>query len=718
MISWRAYWCFGAAVIVGAAATLLAVFAVPLIPAAAGLALTAVVTITMARKEALFGDAFSGLSVRARQQAAGWITAGIITHIVWVLLVVLRPDLWLVWVVVLAALCATSNGAVAALTYTFTKLQPKIEAQKQQQQLESARAAQQLTITGVQAVAAAPPDPNDPVEIARRTFGLRGYGWLEIAGWSTIGQDGESIGIAYRVRVPASIGSSRSAVTRTELTGADVEPLAIAFSRVLGIELQSNWVHIRKEPGAGIYTISVCTVDALRKVYPYQDVPRWIPQDELMPIGHRIDGTVVTANIAQHVADTGQTRSGKTSLIHRKWAYITLRRRSVLWVGGVEKLFDAVGPWIEPYLGTNEKIPFGAIANGPKDTLEMLVCAMAIGRWRQTVPHKQRADFVDLFVQLDEASFFLVLNKVTSTYQGISVNPTTIACMIVKGVGSAHVYLHLAAQRGTNNNWGDMGGDISANIGMQTVFRTSDPGEVGRATGDWKTPPPVHQGEFLYTPGLGEPVERLKAEYIQETDPNKPTLHDGSTLSEVAWARRHFVQQLDPGSERVAREASEWYRNRATSADDVYEYLTGMVIDLSEHESAEYTAAYEKAAAEMRAKLAAAGIPLKSDTAEPAAAGEETAAPSESATASATVTPLASRPKPLKSWIEDVVADAGEPLGRAGIIEALEEAGYQPPNGGPINPQQVTNALGELVRDNRLVRDREAQTYESTRISA
>lgn len=717
MISWRAYWCLGGAVIAGAAGALLAMFAVPLVPAVIGLALTTLAVITLTRPVVRHADALQPLSEQARQQAAGWITAGIVTHVVWVLLVVLRPDLWLVWAVLLAALCGVSNVVAMALTYHLTKIQPR-----EQRQLEARRAADQLAILDPTSVAAGHvvEDPNDPAVLARRAFQLRGYGWLEIIDWTPIMSGDEPIGIAYRVRVPAATDSKDA---HTKLSGADVEPLAIAFSKILGVQLETNWVHVKKEKAAGVYTVSVTTVDALAKVYPYEDRLEWTSIKTPAVIGHRIDGSVVTASLAQHWADTGRTRSGKTSLIHTKRAHITRSRDAVLAVGGVEKLFDSVGPWIEPYLGTDEELPFLAVANGPLDTAAMLACFMSVARWRQSVPHRQREGFVDIVVELDEASFFLVLNRVSAVYQGIAQNPTQLACAMVKGAGSAGVWLHVASQRGTNNNWGDLGGDISANIGTQTVFSTSDPGEVGRATGDWKTPPPNHPGEFLYTTGLGEPVDRLKAEYIQETDPQKPLLHDGLTLTDVAWSRRHFVRHLDPGSERAARAASDWYRDRPTRADDVYRYLTGLAVDLSQYKSAEYAAAFDEATARIKAKLAAAGIATKTaeqppeprrETASAAATPDMFGAPPDSYGGD-NVMPM-TRPKTLKVWIEEVVDDADEPLSRQGIITALAEAGYR--EGEPVNPQQVTNALKDLVDTGRLLHDVPNQRYESARISA
>lgn len=715
MISWRTYWCLGAAIIVGALAALLVFFTVPLIPALLGLAAATLIAAGMARKVVMYAELFSKLPVKARDQVAGWITAGIITHAVWVLLVLLRPDLWLVWAGFLAVLCAASNGVAIALGYALTRIQPRAEAQRkilqeaEQQTIDAANAAVTVVMPpGME------PGQADPIAVARQAFALRGYAWLEINSWSSIVSGDEAIGIAYTVQIPASTGGKNNPA-RTSLSGEDVEPLAIAFSKVLGVPLESGWVHVAKQRAAGVYTVSVTTVDALAKVYPYIDPERWVSIKDPAPIGHTIDGTVVTEVLARHWADTGATRSGKTSLIHTKRARITQAHDAVLWVGGTQKLFDSVGPWIDPYLGTDEPLPFDAVANGPVDTAEMLACANGVARWRQTVPHRQRTGFMDIIVEIDEASFFLVMNKIFAISNGQALNPTQLACDMVKGMGSAGVWLHLAAQRGTNNNWGDLGGDISANIHTQTVFSTNDEGEVGRATGDYKMPAPTHPGEFLYTTGKGQPVQRLKAEYIQETDPTKPKLHDGATLSDVAWSRRRYVRHLDEGSARVARQVSAWYANRPTRADDVYEYLTGVVAEVSATVSPAYSDAYDEATEKVRAMLVEAGIPLIDDDATPAAAVPAPAVPTVPVMADNVMT-MHPRSKTLKTWIEEVVARAETPLRRADIIAGLAEAGYK--DGEPVNPQQVTNALNDLVQAGQLVRDIPNQTYESARVSA
>src|SRR5207245_531739 len=118
---------------------------------------------------------------------------------------------------------------------------------------------------------------------------------------------------------------------------------------------------------------------------------------------------------------------------------------------------------------------------------------------------------------------------------------------LTKGAASGGVHIRVVAQRGTNDNWGDCGGNISANIAAQSAFHSGDQAEIGRATVDWKLANPRHPGEFWLVPGTGKPVIKLKAPYAQQSDPQREKLHDGATISEVSWARRNFYTTLDAG---------------------------------------------------------------------------------------------------------------------------------------------------------------------------
>src|SRR4029077_1323709 len=127
------------------------------------------------------------------------------------------------------------------------------------------------------------------------------------------------------------------------------------------------------------------------------------------------------------------------------------------------------------------------------------------------------------------------------------------------------VWIHLVSQRGTNDQFGEAGGSITANLQVRTAFRTSDEDEIGRAFGDWKLPMPANKGEY-YIQGTDGDVRRLRAPYIQETDPKKPRLHDGANLSDVALSLAGMWQGLDRES---AWALGAVYANRPQTAEDL-----------------------------------------------------------------------------------------------------------------------------------------------------
>lgn len=710
MISWKCYWTAGGAVLTGSAAALMAMtgFSVPL---GIGLLVLAAVAFSAgAAKIVPVTGQFNNVDAidpQGRDQILRLLWAAAAAHVVWSVVFLLRPQLWLVWMLVLIALAGLEYGLARGYEYKLAQEAANRENEAARQAEKARVASRELVAAGGGAIepyvfegtiVGAELDritPDDPTEIARRAFQGSGHGHLSIQSWRAIGTRDDLVGVAFRVRIPKRQGNKQDS---NRLGGADIEPIAIAMSEELHTELASDWVQIIKEAGAGVYTITVTTVDTLARIYPYRDPRQWRSIKDPVVVGYRVDSTTHAETLRQHWGDTGQTRSGKTSLIQTKWANITLCHDAVLWVCGTEKLFDAVGPWIEPYLDTDLPVPIDWIANGPQDSVNMLATAMTVARWRQSVPHSKRGGFKTIIVQIDEASFFLVMNKITAKYQRQNMTPSELAEAIVKGAGSADVWLHVASQRGTNNNWGDRGGDINANLTCQTVFKTGDIAEIGRCTGDYKLPNPRNRGEFLINPSEG-PVERLKAGYIQETDPTKPTLHDGDTIADIAWARRHFHSTLDP---ETAQHAGEYYANRRTNANDIYEYLTGMAAEVVDDvRSAAYSEAFDAATAELDAMLATVGItptpsgPAATSSTDGTASGEETGAPADEANAEPTDI---NDHRNNNERILAVLRAASGPLSPDEIVEAL--AGTE----RPPTKQVVTNGLTRLVREERIDR--------------
>jgi hypothetical protein len=153
-------------------------------------------------------------------------------------------------------------------------------------------------------------------------------------------------------------------------------------------------------------------------------------------------------------------------------------------------------------------------------------------------------------------------------YRDQPLNPAQAVETLVRGCGSAGVYFHYSSQRATNDALGGLGGHINANIGVHTLFMTSDQDEIGRVTGDYKLEAPQKPGDFWIRPGHARPALFLKAPYLQDD-----TLHGGTPVSDIAWSRRKIEKELDPGS---AQAAGDHYAQRFTTATHLlYPYLAG-----------------------------------------------------------------------------------------------------------------------------------------------
>jgi hypothetical protein len=179
---------------------------------------------------------------------------------------------------------------------------------------------------------------------------------------------------------------------------------------------------------------------------------------------------------------------------------------------------------------------------------------------------------------------------VRGEYQGVEHTASQLAAKIAQGAGSARVWIKFASQRGVSDHLGDQGADTRANAGYTAIFRTRDPDDVGRLTGDHKLLAPRHAGEYLLSSDTA-PV-RLKVPYLQSVDPNQPRLHEGLTVSDVAWARRHFTCPLDAGSAAAA--GPEYARRHVRMDAAMRAYLTGSEIE-TVAPSAAHRAGYDAA---------------------------------------------------------------------------------------------------------------------------
>ena len=373
-----------------------------------------------------------------------------------------------------------------------------------------------------------------------------------------------------RTQSKAALTKGERAGAQTELTQRHAEALAIALAEITGRNVESDWVRFRKERAAGTYTITVTNRDLMAEVIPYVDDPTATSIATPALVGVEIDGREHRECLKVHQRTTGSSTGGKSSLINLKLAHTTRSADAVTWIGGVQKLYDLVGPWLEPYHNKGIKPPIDWVAHGQTDTLTMMASAMAVARWRQRQPMSMRK-WRAIFLELDEFSF-VAQSKQRILFQGEWVTASQLASMLLRGAASGDVHVDFASQRSTTDHFGDHGGDVIANIAVNFSFRSKDFAEVGRTTGDYHLPIPRHRGEYYLT-SEADPIH-LKSPYIQTTDPSKPRLHDGATIADVSWARRHLVGPGLTEAEGLVAAGAAYATRHQVVDDRMMTYLT------------------------------------------------------------------------------------------------------------------------------------------------
>lgn len=486
----------------------------------------------------------------------------------------------------------------------------------------------------------------------------------------------------YGINVDVSIPAGRK--EGIKLTPDDAERIAVGMSEVLGRPLHSDWVQIRKLPQAGWFRITIVEEDVMSRVHPFHDEPGWVSITDPVRWGYELDGTPYAVRLDRHGLVTGRARWGKSSLINVSWAHIMCAADAELWVAGSEKLYDALAGWLEPYRDRPEPHPFGLIKSGLQDTVDMLAALMRIARWRQKQPlHMRRWPTIVGYV--DEASFPLQRTDITAVYEGARLNASQLSAMIMRAAGSSGVWLWLASQRGTIDNWGPEGGLINSQAMVRVAFASADWAEVGRAMGDYRLSMPRHRGEaWVGASDQHDLPSRIKCEYIQEMDPQRDVLHNGPTVADVSWARRMFrvgpdgrnPRGLDAGSAQIA---GPIYQTRITHMGTELEaYLTeddrsgSMAVAVSGGSGPLTISGGGDAFAAARAELdALLGAP------QPLGSGD------------AGVTSMVDR-RPRKDRVLEILRQAGGPLERSAILAALVA------QGDDCHPNTLTNLLADM----------------------
>ena len=298
----------------------------------------------------------------------------------------------------------------------------------------------------------------------------------------------------------------RQSGSQNELTPRAMEMIAIALAEITGRDVESDWVRVRKESGAGLYSITITNRNIMSEVIEYVDDPT--PTSITAPAlrGIEIDGREYKEPLDQHERDIGSSTYGKSSLIHLKLAHATRSTDALTWVGGVQKLYDLVGPWVEPYHNKGLRPPLDWIAHGQTDTLCMMAAAMAVARWRQRQPMSRR-QWRKIVVFLDEFSF-VAQSRQKIMFQGEWVDASWLISGLLRGAASGNVHVHVATQRSTVDHFGDKGGDVIANIAVNSAFRSKDWAEIGRLTNDYKVPVPTGPASTTCSPTLTRSTSR------------------------------------------------------------------------------------------------------------------------------------------------------------------------------------------------------------------
>jgi len=671
IVSWKAFW-----VTIGAVATAGIGYLTPLAQ------LLPIVTIAVAIGTGVVFMIGAGIAVHgapmfaevsdiARSQMLRWMAVGVCAHVLWVVTIAARPDLWGPCALALTALACVEYALCKAHEFMLTKLVRPTSAElaRTEVSLED-KVTRQLRLA---------------LNRARLSA-------VKIVGWENL----EHVpGIVVTLQEPSQAAAAE-AKSPAKLGPQSEEAVAIGLSEALdGAPLMSDWVSIRKDRAAGRYRLVIVTEDVMNRVYPYEDHPKWLRPTDPVLIGYDIEGRPHHGRITKHGQTSGASESGKSSLVNVEFAQATLFDGAVVMVGGTEKLYDLIGPWVEPYLDTDHAPPFEMVASGINDVVQLLVGLMKLARWRQRQPMTQRQSFVPILWYHDEASFTLRNTSVKAMYDGQEQTASQLTGKAAQAWASALMYQRLISQRGVNTHFGDAGGDVTANAATAAAFRTKDQADVGRMMGltHYGLAVPRHRGEFWYTDEDTEPV-RLKAPYIQTVDPSKPVLHNGATVADVAWARRHFQRELDEPSESYLAEVCPVYANRHRTVTPAYlSYLTGSGVPVAD--------AVDGNGEE---RVSPSPVGREKAIAEYAELEKQYAAPPRvAATHRGGVAVLADH-RTRADRIAAIVRNADAPLARAEIIDRLRNSGDD------ATEQVVQNALGKLMRDGAVER-RDGEGY-------
>ncbi|MEV0006355.1 hypothetical protein AB0H28_29300 [Micromonospora sp. NPDC050980] len=713
-IQWKTFWAVVAPFISAVWVAVWLVTGSPVWIAGLSTALLAATAAFGARLLVRISPMFARLSSASKARVVGWLVAAVTVYAGWSTLAVTVPDLWPVWALILPALGGSTWVLARTHEYLLRYAPPAAPSPAAAALTAGAHAPLALTAGDLSGPRDGEPHLAWLLRLAVHKAGLE---WLRISNPQTVGPADRPFGARIEAWAPIELRRIINGKLRIEqaprLDDHDGRRIALALRDITRRDIAPDWVQINEDPNrVGVYTIQANTEDVMKRIRPYTE-----RADELLdaagrPIWRRaaepcyalwgMDGMPIGVDVTRHAWILGATTGGKSAYIHREWADVTRCEDALIWVAGTRKLYDLVGPWLEPYLGTDVRPPLDWVRADAEGVLQMLIAAMEIARWRQDQPFSARHGFRKILIYIDEASFALN-TKHKAYYDGAEVTAGDMYAECTQAVASAGIYLVAATQRGVHHQFGDKGGDAGANIGREIVLMSGDEQEAGRVTGNYKLPPLRHRGECYARLGDGEPV-RAKIEYVQTSDPSKPVLHDGPRVDEISWNRRHHQRELDAGS---ARAAGRVYAGRhQLVTDDFLADLRGARSKKPQTSAPERDGELAMASAVASIFRKLGGKPAVIPAAPAPAAGEVPAAePVEP-------TPLAgyrTRADRVDAAVRHIWRTTSAPAGPRDILAALQDAGDT-----TVTPQLVANALTQLGQQGRVVRPQTADGREAT----
>lgn len=313
---------------------------------------------------------------------------------------------------------------------------------------------------------------------------------------------------------------------------------------------------------AGRYLITIYdSPQAANAIIPMLDehgsIPLSFGEFIKCPIGLQTNRQMLTMDPRQHGTAIGGTTSGKSSQFRAMLLHILRYPNCFVWIGGTWKLYKFVSGLVDPFLNTEFPCPIDWIAHGHQDVANMMASWLDIGEYRMSLSEHELVGLPTGFLIMDEVTYIVKDKSVVGIRNGKPYKLDALLSDIVRGNAEADLWTWLATQHDTQFNLGDDGGTVGAQMMFKFIFAIGDYQSAGRVTNDFSLSLPTHPGECWVRPGLTMPLYKLRVPYPRkgQTDP----VHNGPTMSEMVWARRHIPHKLDAGS---ANAAGEHYANR------------------------------------------------------------------------------------------------------------------------------------------------------------